>query len=766
MNQRLILLICLGFSNCLWTNVTAQDGYPNLMSGAADLNESGDIASLMVDGIDKFLLRKLNSSIRSREKFWKRDFSSHTAYDFSMAPNRKRLKHILGVRDVRADNPSPRYHGSPAYSALVGQGSGFKVYRVSWPAFGDVNGEGLLLVPENNPVANIVALPDCNVLPEQLAGLIEGVEPAAQFARRLAENGCRVVIPLLINREQKLSNLTNREWLYRSAFVMGRGLIGYEIQKVLAVVDWFSRDSQSPIGVIGWGEGGLISLYSGALDSRISSTCVSGYFDSRQDIWKEPIDRNVFGFLEQFGDAELASMVLPRGLIIESARGPEVTFPGGRGAPARTVSPNPERVSSEFKRAQELTAGLNRISNFRLIENNAATGKYLSDATLSAFLHSLIGRSAKLKPNGTQPHSMLTNDFAPDIRHGQQMHELDRHTQSLLRVSHQVRQKNTVDQFDFSSVAAYKASSQAVRKWFRDEIIGYFEQPLLSPNVRIRQFKETGQWKGYEVVLDVYPDVIAYGLLLIPNDIKPGEKRPVVVCQHGLEGRPQHTIGEEGSQHYTAFASQLAKRGFITFAPQNPYIFEDRFRTLQRKSYPLKKTLFSIITAQHVQIVKWLQHLEFIDRDRIAFYGLSYGGKTAMRVPAIITDYCLSICSADFNEWVDKNASTKNTRSYVTTGEYEIFEFDLGSTFNYFEMAALIAPRPFMVERGHFDGVADDWTVAHEYAKVRHLYAARLKIPDQTEIEWFDGPHKINGDRTFEFLHRHLNWPRQESDFP
>ena len=39
--------------------------------------------------------------------------------------------------------------------------------------------------------------------------------------------------------------------------------------------------------------------------------------------------------------------------------------------------------------------------------------------------------------------------------------------------------------------------------------------------------------------MDVFPDVIAYGILLLPKDIKPGEKRPVVVCQHGLEGRPQ-----------------------------------------------------------------------------------------------------------------------------------------------------------------------------------------------------------------------------------
>ena len=74
-------------------------------------------------------------------------------------------------------------------------------------------------------------------------------------------------------------------------------------------------------------------------------------------------------------------------------------------------------------------------------------------------------------------------------------------------------------------------------------------------------------------------------------------------------------------------------------------------------------------------------------------------------------------------------------------------------------MAALIAPRPFMVERGHFDGVAPDEAVAYEFAKVRFLYEARLGLRDRCELEWFVGPHTIHGVGTFKFLHRHLNWP-------
>ena len=316
----------------------------------------------------------------------------------------------------------------------------------------------------------------------------------------------------------------------------------------------------------------------------------------------------------------------------------------------------------------------------------------------------------------------------PEARQARQVHEIDRHNQRLLVESPYVR-KEYFKELDTSSPEAFARTIEPYRKAFRDEVIGRFDDPLLPPNVRSRKVYDEPKYTGYEVVLDVFPDVIAYGILLVPKGIKEGERRPVVVCQHGLEGRPQDVADPKvNNKSYNQFAIRLAERGFVTFAPQNLYIGHDRFRTLQRKANPLKKTLFSVIVPQHQQIADWLKTLPFVDPDRIAFYGLCYGGKSAMRIPPLVTDYCLSICSADFNEWVWKNASTRSPYSYVWTNEYEIFEFDLGSTFNYAEMAALIAPRPFMVERGHFDGVAPDEAVAYEFAKVRFLYEARLGL--------------------------------------
>ena len=268
-----------------------------------------------------------------------------------------------------------------------------------------------------------------------------------------------------------------------------------------------------------------------------------------------------------------------------------------------------------------------------------------------------------------------------------------------------------------------------LRDYFRKEVIGEFDYPLVAPAPRTRKLQETETLTYYEVVLDVYDqdDFFAYGILVVPKGLAAGQALPCVVCQHGLEGRPQDVIGEPGFHYYQAFATKLAEQGYVTFAPQHLYIFEDRFRELQFKANAIGKTLFSLMVPQHQQLVKWLGAQPFVDADRIGFYGLSYGGKSAMRIPPLVPEYKLSICSADFNEWVWKNASTRSRYSYVWTGEYEIFEFDLGSTFNYAEMAALIAPRPFMVERGHFDGVAPDETVAYEFAKVRQLVQRKAK---------------------------------------
>ncbi len=746
----------------------AQEFGPPL-PGTKPLVMTGDLASEMVAGADRFLLKQIEESAAQREKHWKRDFSSAEAYQASVEPNRKRLAHILGVRDARVPSVV-----RVVDTGMVNVGNGgfvpevdatYRIQSVSWAAFGDVTGEGLDLDPKtvrSAPLPVVIVIPDADQSPEQLAGLAPGVPPESQVARRLAENGYRVIIPTLIDRTVVARNgrarLTSREFIYRSAFELGRHVIGYEVERVLALVDALKSGQQGGkqrIAIFGYGEGGMIALYAAALDPRISAVCVSGFFGDRRDTWKEPVDRNVFGLLEQFDDALVASLIAPRKVVIEASKGPEFVIPPGTGgAPGRLTTPKLESVKAEVEKARRLVSGLKPSPEIELVATGPdGNGPFGSDQAVLSLL-SVFATTPTLEPIKNQ--AVFDRSERAKARQERQLHELDRHNQQLLVGCAEVR-REFMKKLDVSSLDAFNKTVEPYREYFASEVIGRFDRAILPPDVRSRRIFDEPLFTGYEVVMDVFPDVFAYGILLLPKNIKEGEKRAVVVCQHGLEGRPAFVADPNvENPSYHKYAVRLAERGFITFAPQNLYIFHDRFRTLQRKANPLKKTLFSLIVPQHQQITDWLKSLPNVDPGKIAFYGLSYGGKSAMRIPPLVKNYCLSICSADFNEWVWKNASTTSPHSYVWTPEYEIFEFDLGSTFNYAEMAALIAPRPFMVERGHFDGVSSDEAVAYEFAKVNFLYDAKLGIGDRCAIEFFVGPHTINGKGTFAFLEKHL----------
>lgn len=654
------------------------------LAGTQPLDWEGDIASRLIDSADAFLLKKIEETIATHELD---------------QPDRVELARILGVVDERvAIPPSLEVLGKTA------EGDDFVVHEIRWQAFGDVYGEGLWLAPPNAKESMIV-LPDADQTPEEIAGFDDKLSMNYQTAREYAADGFNVFVPVLINRDLGPHKISNREYLYRPAFELGRHLIGYEVQKILALVD---RLGSKLVGIHGHGEGGMLALFAAAIDERIPKITVSGYSGPDADLWQEPAERNVFGLLKQFDLASLKKMIAPRDLkILAHPPGPKVLIEQkkSRGKPGRLLSSGHAEGNSDKK--------LEPLKILKVVDQKA--------------------------------------------RHARQMHELDRHNQQLLVESPYVRRK-FMAKLNTTSPLAFRETQKFYRNYFSEKVIGRFYDELLEPNPRTRRIEINDKVKAYEVVLDVFKDAsfFAYGILILPNDLKPGESRPCVVCQHGLEGRPQSTIGEKDEHYYGAFAAKLAERGYITFAPQNLYIFEDRFRTLQFKANSIGRTLFSLMVPQHQQITDWLGGLDFVDAERIGFYGLSYGGKSAMRILPLVDNYCLSICSADFNDWVWKNASTRSPYSYSNKAEYEIFEFDLGSTFNYSEMAALIAPRPFMVERGHFDGVAPDERVALEFAKVRHLYSAKLGLGERAEIEWFVGPHKINGKGTFKFLDRWL----------
>ncbi|MEY4946242.1 MAG: hypothetical protein RIR22_943 [Planctomycetota bacterium] len=743
--------------------INAQKNLPN-----TSLLEKGDLGTKMVSDIGVWLDIKTKENHTLRNEQFLVNASKIAQDPKALEKKKQTLKSILGIIDSTNKTEDLELLETLNKPALIYENKQYKIFKIRWNVVEGLHGEGLLVEPKEKPTAQIIAIPPPDITPESFCGLTN--DKTVSMGKILADLGCRVIVPTIIDRKQGFSNnldiprktnIPRREFIYRMAYEMGYQINGLEIQKLLPLINWFSfKDPTIPIGVAGNGDGAFQALVLSFLDNRIQSSWIDGYSLNRNKTWSEPLDRNIWNYLKYFSDAELISLskasTLISGFSYPLYKGALKIENLNQAAPGILTAPTKNLIIEENEILVSFLKAMNSEKKV-LFEN---TSSVLTLAQLGAKFISTISNVKSTSINEIPPVNMNFNPEAEE-RQRRQFNELISFIQKSWRKSDKVRQ-TLISKHDSSTVEKWEKSSEPLREYFSEEVIGKLPAATLKPNPRSRIIYENKDFTGYEVALDIHENVFAYGILLVPTKIKAGEKRPVVVCQHGLEGKPTDVCDpDKKTQYYNSFGAELARKGYIVFAPQNPYLGRDLFRELQRKANPLGLSLFSFIVQQHQITLDWLKTLPFVQPDKIGFYGLSYGGKTAMRVPAILKDYCLSICSGDFNEWVGKNVLVDYHGSYMWTYEYEMYEFNLGQTFNYAEMAMLIAPRPFMVERGHSDGVGIDEMVGWEYAKVRRFYAF-LGIPEKTEIEFFKGGHEINSKDTFAFLKKHLGWPKSD----
>ena len=93
--------------------------------------------------------------------------------------------------------------------------------------------------------------------------------------------------------------------------------------------------------------------------------------------------------------------------------------------------------------------------------------------------------------------------------------------------------------------------------------------------------------------------------------------------------------------------------------------------------------------------------------------------------------------------------------SYMWTVEYDMYEFDLGNTFNYAEMAYLIAPRPLCAESGERDPIFPIQASRRSFARVKEIYEV-FAAGEQVQHETFDDVHTFYGVKGLPFLAQHL----------
>jgi dienelactone hydrolase len=634
-----------------------------------------------------YFQRLLDASPTAREREW--SSASHSQH-------REHLRAMLGIRPHEATHSRVRRLDAWVEEVTIEIEPGFSA-------------RGLLFTPpgEGRRPA-VVAIPADSETAEAFAGVEAGGTPAAWLTGLLG-SGSAVLVPSMVERTldyplgAKLRGKDRRHLLYRLGFIAGRPLPGLEVEQAMAFGAFLAGQAgvdSKRISVYGKGQGGMTALHTAAVDERFSSATVEDYFGPREDCWKEPVDRTLYGQLNEFGDAEVAALIAPRPL---------------------TVIGGPPRVQAEIDRARRVYR-----ANLRVEES--------------------FGGQAAVP--------LKWRASADEVEQAR-----DRHFESLLDYLRRFDRESDQTRADH-----WKGTGAQKGARMRAELAMLMGVPAshvpLAPRTRL--IRVTDKFVAYDVMLDALDGVEAYGQLLVPRI--PGERLPAVICQHGLGGQPGDVTGLNGKPTvYHAFGGKLAEHGYVVFAPYVtvPIPQATLINPIVREAAALGRMRTGVEAAKLRRIVDFLQWQPFVAPDRIGYYGLSYGGYSTIWMGSMEPRLRAIVVSGHFNDWRAKITNEDLNTSYLFHPDEDFYNWDVLERFTHVELIAAMWPRPVMVEFADKDATTTpEW---HERAWSQVLACAKdWGMEDRIARYRFHGVHEIGGTGPFAFLDRWLR-PEQAS---
>ena len=286
------------------------------------------------------------------------------------------------------------------------------------------------------------------------------------------------------------------------------------------------------------------------------------------------------------------------------------------------------------------------------------------------------------------------------------------------------------------------------------DVLGRFPDWKLEPRPRCEDLFETDFCTGYSVEFDVLPGVRSRGILAIPKNVE--FPTAAVMTQHGYVSAPETVLGLRAPKSvYHAYGLALARRGYVVFAHKNLSFQEPRSQ-VHRKATLIGQTLLGMDVFQTSRVIDYLQTLPQVDPDRIGMYGISQGGMTTLYAAACDPRIAASVVCAYFNDRTPKMV-VSGGGDYTAFIDTEESDKDIHGMLDFtdVELAALICPRPLLIEAGRRDGACHWPMVQSEFAKVREVYG-KAGVDERVELDLHDGGHEIHGLRSFPFLDRWL----------
>jgi dienelactone hydrolase len=679
------------------------------------LPDAGDLQAQRKQ-IFEYFQNQIEAARDVRDDSWNPDYSSTETYRRSLAGKRQQLRKMLGLVEGAAAAGRARVE-------KLGEDGGFTIQRVTIPITEGLAARGLLFTPSSVAPGEkpaVIICPDADVWPERLMGLDGGTAAFTRVSQFL-NGGSVVYVQQSIERladhsySDKTRSKDRRLILYRLGYVVGRTMPGSDVQDTLAAIDFLAQREgvdAGRISLFGHGQGGMSALLAAAVDARVSRTVVSDYFDCQDRCWADPVDRRLRGQLMLFGDAELAALIAPRNLTLEASE----TFLGGA-----------TDFNAEHARALRFYEGLSATDRLKAVKRRV------------------------FKPR--DPLSLkLDPERATAVR--------DRHFEERLAWLRKQVSASEAKRYARWGILERPASKfpeiqQTMLQDYR-RMIGALPEDGTPPRVRSELASATEKFRIYRVTIDVRKGVEVYGNLVVPNNIV--GKRPAVICQHGFGGYPRKItgLGMINDTVYREYGRQLAEKGYVVFAPMLLHIIPSEEVSRQmRQANAVDMMRLAMPLAKTERVVDFLESLPYVDAKRIGYYGLSYGGYSAIHLAPLIDRLAATVCSGNFNDWRSKITSDEVNTSYLRHPDEDMYFWNGLNRFTHPELIAMAAPRPFCIEFGTRDGITSLAWTAYAWKQTQALFD-HFGRRDRILMAEFEGRHEIKGTETFEFLDRWL----------
>jgi len=284
---------------------------------------------------------------------------------------------------------------------------------------------------------------------------------------------------------------------------------------------------------------------------------------------------------------------------------------------------------------------------------------------------------------------------------------------------------------------------------------------------------ELPEYTRIKNVLQTEKKVYVPFFTLIPADLKPGDKRPVVICPNGHFKRAKESVAgvreeedvvQDIAEHNLMYGEDFVKQGYIVFCPdargfgeraekarQAPGEWKCTCTHLNRMGIPLGRSALGMSIWDLVKLIDCITTRDDCDSGRIGCAGLSGGGMQSLYLAAV-DERIKCVCTSGYFYGALESLLIMNENcdcSYVP---------DLWKHFDMGDIAALIAPRALIIETGDKDelnGESGLDNITPQVNITRNAYNT-YGCNDKLVHTVFDGGHLWNGTDVYPFFSQFL----------